>query len=228
MGSVARRGGRLRDATLRVAAILAIVVAVVGIVVAVDDARPARARLAVGAPVTPTSGATLAPPRQEPTPAATAGTPASQVYPFRPTELKLPSGATAPIDVAGVGVDGSLSVPADPSRVGWWDGGALVDEPYGSVVLAGHLDSREFGIGVLVQLRDLHPGDELVLSAGEQAVRFRVTSTQSVPKALLGSAADAFAQDVPHRLVLITCSGPYDRAAHAYPDNLVVIATPVR
>ena len=34
-------------------------------------------------------------------------------------------------------------------------------------------------------------------------------------------------RDVAHRLVLITCSGSFDRSTHRYADNLVVTAAPV-
>ena len=46
----------------------------------------------------------------------------------------------------------SSQVPDDASRVGWWTGGARAGEPFGSIVVAGHVDSREYGIGILSEL----------------------------------------------------------------------------
>ena len=40
-------------------------------------------------------------------------------------------------------------------RVGWWDGSAQVGDPYGSTVLAGHVDSREQGLGVFAALLEV-------------------------------------------------------------------------
>jgi hypothetical protein len=214
----------------RIAIALGLAAGLVGAVIAVDAARhdiPARAHLNPAVVATPTPAGTLRSPASAPSPAATAGTPTSQTYPFRPTGLTLASGATAPVDPAGVGADGALEVPADPSRVGWWDGGALVGEPFGSVVLAGHLDSLRYGMGVLVELRNLRIGDVVLVTGPGRSQRFRVTETWAVPKAQLGTTAEAFRQDIPNRLVLITCAGPYDHVAHAYPDNLVVVATPI-
>lgn len=141
-----------------------------------------------------------------------------------PTSLTLPSGDLAAVDPAGVGADGVLEVPSDPSRVGWWTGGALAGEPFGSIVLAGHVDSREYGIGVMVGLLDVGLGDQVVLGDGVHARRYQVSAITQVAKSRLAADTEAFRQDVDHRLVLITCVGAYDRAAGGYPDNLVVIA----
>lgn len=223
----ARPSLRIGGRTGRALVAVVLLAGAVGAVVAATDGAPARPHLSSAVAAAPTDGSTLSSSTVTPSPAATAGTPTSQVYPFRPTELTLPSGVVAAVDPAGVGSDGSLLVPPDPSRVGWWDGGALVDEPYGSVVLAGHLDSLKYGIGVMVELHNLRVGDEVVVGDADQQQRFRVTGTESVPKAELAGTAEAFRQDVPHRLVLITCTGPYDKLAHTYPENLVVIATPM-
>jgi hypothetical protein len=160
----------------------------------------------------------------EPTPAATAGTPTSQTRSFVPTRLTLPSGRVAEVDPAGVGADGVLQVPADANRVGWWTGGARAGEPFGSIVVAGHVDSRDYGIGVLSELLRVRPGSELTLDDGTDSRRYRVAVITQAPKARLAAATEAFRQDVDNRLVLITCSGAYDYRAGAYPNNLVVIA----
>lgn len=186
----------------------------------------------VAAPVSPptttaaTTTTTGGPAAGVVTAAATAGTPASQTRPFVPTTLTLPSGRTAPVDPAGVDAAGRLEVPSDPSRVGRWTGGALVDEPFGSTVLAGHVDSRDQGLGVLVELLDVGLGDVVEVGDGERSRAYVVTAVEQVPRARLAAETDTFDQDVDHRLVLITCVGAYDRVAGAYPDNLVVVAEP--
>lgn len=166
-------------------------------------------------------------PLASPPPARIAGTPASQTYPFRPTTLTLPSGVVAAVEPAGVDTAGTLEVPADPSRLGWWTGGALVGEPFGGLVLAGHVDSRTLGLGVLVELADTSIGAEVLVGDETQQRRYRVVSVDEVSKVRLAADFGAFRRDVDHRLVLITCGGSYDRATQSYDENVVVVALPV-
>jgi hypothetical protein len=149
---------------------------------------------------------------------------------FRPALLILPSGRRAPVAPAGVRSDGTLAVPDDASKVGWWTGGALPGERYGGVVLAGHVDSQRYGIGVLAEMLRVKAGAVITVAGSRPGLqqKYRVTRVQQIPKARLAADTDAFAQDVSQRLVLITCGGPYNRETHHYRDNVVVIAQPVR
>ncbi|HEY6798335.1 MAG TPA: class F sortase [Kineosporiaceae bacterium] len=146
---------------------------------------------------------------------------------FQPLEFRLPSGATAPIKDSGLHPDGALVIPDDPATVGWWDGGALAGDAYGSVVIAGHVDSARYGLGVMAELKTLRTGQVVELRAGGRRMRYRVTSRRSVPQAELAARTDAFRQDIPPRLVLITCGGAFDPVRHRYQDNLIIYAAPV-
>lgn len=156
-----------------------------------------------------------------------AGTPTSQTTVAPPTSVTMPSGTRADILPAGVGADGVLEVPEDPQRIGWWTGGSMPGEPFGSMVLAGHVDSRELGLGVLAELRDVEVGDVVTVTSGAGQYRYEVESAVSVPKARLAEGTEVFRHDVDHRLVLITCVGEFDQQTRSYADNLVVIATPL-
>jgi sortase family protein len=147
---------------------------------------------------------------------------------FVPTSIRLPSGRVAPIQPATVTAHGALDVPANPDRVGWWTGGARAGEPFGSIVLAGHVDSQVYGVGVLVELRDLRAGQELKLADGRHGQIYRVESVRAVAKAELSADSELFEQAPRHRLVMITCGGPFDRKAHSYRDNVVIVAKPRR
>jgi hypothetical protein len=217
-------GGRRRtDAARRISSALTAVIMVVAAGgCGTSAARPGAASVTTTAPTT-----VAIPPAGPPTPAATAGTPTSQTVSFVPTKLTLPSGDTAPVDPAGVSGDGVLQVPDDASRVGWWTGGALAGEPFGSIVIAGHVDSRVYGIGIMSELLSAEVGDRLLLDDGTNTRMYEVSAIKQAPKAQLAAATDAFRQDVDNRLVLITCVGAYDHQAHAYPDNLVVIANEI-
>jgi sortase family protein len=146
---------------------------------------------------------------------------------FEPTSIRLPSGRLAPIQPAKVHQDGALDVPQDPDRVGWWTGGAQAGEPYGSIVLAGHVDSADFGVGVLAEMIDMRPGENLKLADGKHGQTYRVETIRKVPKAKLAAGTDLFDQDLKHRLVMITCGGPFDPKTHRYRDNVVIVANPV-
>ena len=155
------------------------------------------------------------------------GTPApSQRIRFVPEQVVLPGGANAPV-LPATTVDGQLQVPAKAQNVGWWDGGAEAGDPYGSVVLAGHIDTKTQGLGFFVRLLDVRRGEVVVLRGSGHVASYRVVSIASVRKDALATKSGAFDQTVDHRLVLITCTGAYDASRGGYEDNLVVTALPI-
>ncbi len=150
---------------------------------------------------------------------------------FVPTVLGLEAGSvtgSAPVDPVPTLPDGSLALPDDPRRLGWWTGGSATGAPFGSVVLAGHLDSREHGLGFAARLVGLRPGDAVVLADEDQELRYRVRTRYLLPRTRLVALAALFSDRGPARLVMITCGGAYDHERGSYADNLVVEATPVR
>ena len=158
-------------------------------------------------------------------PSARIGTPAAgQRVRFVPTSIELPGGSRAPVRPAST-VDGELVVPEEVQRVGWWDGGAQAGDPFGSLVIAGHIDSATEGLGFFVRLLELKVGDQVSLGADRLRAVYRVVGVRSVSKGAL--ATGTFDQTADHRLVLITCTGSYDRARGGYQRNLVVTAMPV-
>lgn len=163
-------------------------------------------------------------------PSAQEGTAAaSQRKTFVPKRIRLLStrGATAQVDEVDTGADGALSLPADPGRVGWWVSGALPGEVFGSVVLAGHIDSRRQGLGFLARLLDSKPGDRIELSGQGLRQTYVVRSNREVDKDVLSLRTGVFDRQVAGRLVLITCTGTFDRRTRHYDHNLVVSADPV-
>ena len=143
-----------------------------------------------------------------------------------PVGLALPDrGLTAPVLPTGTGPDGALAIPDDPSTVGWWAPGALAGAATGTTVLAGHVDTAAAGLGVLAVLQDVGPGERVVLQGTDgRTVAYRVVARRQHPKAEL--PPEIFAAGGPHRLVLVTCGGRFDRTARHYSDNVVVHAVP--
>jgi len=143
-----------------------------------------------------------------------------------PVALRAPAiDLTAP--VAGVGVDpetGELALPG-ADRAGWYRLGPGLEASRGSVVIAGHVDTRD-GPGVFFRVAELAPGDRIELTATGGAARsFRVVGREVHRKGEL-PLERYFDPGGRLRLTLITCTGPFDRRTGSYRDNVVVTAVP--
>lgn len=159
-------------------------------------------------------------------PARVGRTARSERVRFIPEQVTLPGGAHATVEPAST-VDGELKVPENVQHVGWWDGSAYVGDPFGSTVLAGHVDSASDGVGYFARLLRVKVGEEITVRSGSHRLTYRITSVQSVAKQALSADSRAFDQTGDPRLVLITCTGNYRPDRGGYDSNLVVIAKPL-
>jgi hypothetical protein len=134
--------------------------------------------------------------------------------------------ARARVVPVGTDAGGALELPGDPRTLGWWVGGALPGATRGTVVVAGHIDTKEGGAGVMAGVIRLPLGARVSLTdaAGAQRI-YRVVAVRSYPKRAL--PARLFTGAPTARLVLVTCGGTFDAAAHRYSDNIVVYGVPV-
>jgi LPXTG-site transpeptidase (sortase) family protein len=144
---------------------------------------------------------------------------------FIPEQVTLPGPASAAVLPAAT-VGGTLKVPVNVRQVGWWDGSARAGEPFGSTVIAGHVDSRTGAIGFFARLLRIKVGDTVTVRAGSHRLKYQVTSVRKVAKKALATDSQALKQTGSHRLVLITCTGSFHRDRGGYDSNLVVIAEP--
>ncbi|WP_245596432.1 class F sortase [Nocardioides alkalitolerans] len=146
--------------------------------------------------------------------------------PADPTAVTIPAiGVDEQLIDLGIAASGELDVPADAARVGWFTGGGRPGGP-GPTVLVGHLDSAT-GPAVFADLPDLVAGDEVtVTTEAGTTVTYAVTRTEDFLQADFPTAA-VFGATAGDQLRLITCTGPYDRAAGRYTENRVVFAEPV-
>ena len=145
---------------------------------------------------------------------------------FVPQTVTLPGGARAEVQPAQT-VDGELEVPEHVKHVGWWDGSSYAGDPFGTTVIAGHVDSATEGVGFFARLLRVKVGEKVSLGGDSHKATYRIVSVQLVAKRALSSDSRAFDQAGDHRLVLITCAGGYDRSRGGYDSNLVVTAVPV-
>lgn len=168
-------------------------------------------------------------PTTTPTPARVGETASSQRITFTPRALVL-DGDRAEVRPVST-VDGELRVPEEVQHLGWWDGSAAVGDPFGNVVVAGHIDSATEGLGFFARLPGVAVGDEVEVrgrSGGrDQQLTYRVTRIDRVDKGALATGSRAFDQTGAPHLVLITCTGAYLPDRGGYQQNLVVTATPL-
>ncbi len=188
--------------------------------------RPAPSPAAPETPApseTPQAPATPAP---QPVPVRDASPTPPAVAPA-PVRLTLPRvGIDAAVDPVGVEPDGSMTIPREVDRVGWYRFGPAPGQP-GSAVLAGHVDSATEGLGAMAPVRSAQVGDEVtVTDASGATTRWRVVARQEFVKQEL-PRDELFTRDGPPRLVLITCGGPFQADIGSYRDNVVVVAEPV-
>jgi sortase (surface protein transpeptidase) len=144
-----------------------------------------------------------------------------------PDRLDLPTlGIRTAIRPVGVDATGDLQIPADVAEVGWYRFGPRPGDPSGSTVLSGHVDSAEQGRGAFFRLRELTPGDPVVVhSADGRTRRYRVVAREEWPKSEV-PLERIFGRGGAARLTLVTCGGGFREDVRSYTDNIAVTAVP--
>ena len=131
-------------------------------------------------------------------------------------------GIDSRLEPLGLLADGTLQSPTEWEEAGWYAKG-IRPGAVGPAVIAGHVDSVS-GPAVFFRLRDLTPGDDIVVRDSLGTVRhFAVTDVKEYPKTAFPTAAVYGPASVPV-LRLVTCTGGFDYKARSYLDNLVVSA----
>ena len=111
--------------------------------------------------------------------------------------------------------------------MGWWDGSSYVGDPYGSTVIAGHVDVVDRGLGFFFRLWNIKVGERVVLRAGHLRQAYKITALRQVARTDLVDDEEVFDIGGPPRLVLITCAGDFRADRGGYSRNLIVVARPV-
>jgi sortase (surface protein transpeptidase) len=207
----------------RFAALLLLVVgaAMVGVIV-LSDEKPSGVTAAPPPPAAeampPDDTAPAAPSTTVPVPGSEA--PGKQYAPLR---IQIPAiGAEAPIDPLGLNRDGTLAVPTDFGRAGYYTG-RPVPGAKGPAIVVAHVDSKS-GPAVFKRLRELEPGDEVVVTRADRSdVIFVVDRVESHPKNRFPTSA-VYDPTPDATLRLITCGGSFDRRAGHYRDNVIAYA----
>ena len=143
-----------------------------------------------------------------------------------PVQVDIPSieVSSSLVDL-GLNEDGTLEVPVNYAKAGWFTGGNYPGDPQGPPgLIAGHVDDHT-GPAVFYKLRELAVGDEVLVTRADNTVAvFTVSDSDQYPKNAF-PADQVYAPVDDSEIVLITCTGTFDDAARSYQDNLVVRAT---
>lgn len=144
-----------------------------------------------------------------------------------PVRLEIPAiGVNAPVESVGVDERGEMAIPEQVDQVGWYRFGAAPGSQAGSVVMSGHIDSAQQGLGAFAHLGDLRAGDMVsVMDGSGRTLKYRVIGKEAFAKTSV-PLPSLFSRQGTARLTLITCGGAFDSTARSYLDNIVVTAVP--
>jgi sortase family protein len=174
---------------------------------------------------TPPAGrvTTAAPPDTIPAPLPEVAAQSAPGKQYAPMRIEIPTiAASAPVDPLGLNPDGTLAVPTDFARAGYYTGrptpGAV-----GPAIIVAHVDSKT-GPAVFKRLRELKPGDVVTVTRADRStVTFVVDGVVSYPKRAFPTNA-VYDPTPGATLRLITCGGSFDRKAGHYRDNVIAFA----
>ncbi|NPC43561.1 class F sortase [Nocardioides sp. zg-1230] len=187
-------------------------------------------RPAAGSSVVPPSASAPSAPASSTSaaePVAPARRAGSVVTPRRPTRATLPSGRDVRVTTAGTTGSGVLDVPDDVDVAGWWRGGSRIGDPFGSILVAAHVDSDAEGLGPFAELLTVREGARVRLEGDGLRQDFRIGSRRLVAQGSLVDDGWIFDASGDLRLALVTCAPPYDASRGGYQNLAVVTAVPL-
>lgn len=199
--------------------------ALISVTAAIAWAVTANDLVPATVPTASLAGSAQAPePAEAATPARRA---ASVVIPEAPTAVRLPSGRSVPVLAVSTEPDGRLAVPDDIRLGGWWQGGSRIGDPFGSTLIAAHVDSKTQGLGPFAELLSVRADQRISVRTAHLRQEFTVRSLRLVGSRELRNESWVFSPGGERRLTLVTCAPPYDAARGGYQNLAVVTATPV-
>ena len=138
-----------------------------------------------------------------------------------PVSLRIPAiGVAVAVSTLGLNPDGTVEVPTDFQKPGWYRLGPSPGQ-MGSAVILGHVDSYQ-GPAVFFRLRSLAAGDPVEVTLADGVVAdFVVTSVAMYSKAQFPSQ-QVYGSHGNGELQLVTCGGTFDTRTRSYLSNIVV------
>lgn len=141
----------------------------------------------------------------------------------KPARLEIPKlGINAAVEDVGLDGKDRMDIPKKPTSVAWYEYGVAPGE-VGNAVMAGHYDWYD-GPAVFYKLKDLAPGDEIIVTDQESKKHaFRVVQ-QATYTANQFPLDEVFGSSNSPHLNLITCGGVFNRSSKSYSHRIVVYA----
>lgn len=141
-----------------------------------------------------------------------------------PKRLIIPSlGVDSYIQKVGVDQNTQIAVPNNIHIAGWFVD-SVVPGQQGLSIIDGHVNGRNSDEGIFKHLKELKPGDEVIVETGAGTrTTFTVFSGESLPT---DQVADKLFSQVPtikRQLNLITCTGTYDKTARSYTERWLTV-----
>jgi hypothetical protein len=149
------------------------------------------------------------------------------VTPEAPLDIRLPNGRAVPVEPVSTRADGTLDVPHDITTSGWWRGGSRVGDPFGSMLVAAHIDSTTQGLGPYAALLTVRAGQRVRVTTRHLRQDYEIRARRLVPLGSLAHERWLFSPAGRARLTLVTCAPPYDKSQGGYQNLAVVTAVPV-
>ncbi len=145
------------------------------------------------------------------------------IQPASPVRMKIAAlKLDAAVEPVGLDSKGNMDVPKANENVGWYTLGYKPGEQ-GSVVIAGHLDTKSGTPAVFYTLNTIKPGNTIEITDEKNSQSlYKVETIQSYRYDGL-PLQELFASKEP-LLRLITCKGSFDTETKNYSDRLVVTA----
>jgi len=129
------------------------------------------------------------------------------------------------VDAVGVEPDGTMTIPEDGDRAGWYRYGPAPAASAGAVVVAAHVDTLA-GLGQFSRLVDIDEGTRVTVTDDDgQTFTYTVTDIERIAKTDV-PLEQVFDRAGARRLTLVTCGGRFDRSTGHYVDNVIVTAVP--
>ncbi|MHB1785985.1 MAG: class F sortase [Acidimicrobiales bacterium] len=141
-----------------------------------------------------------------------------------PVALRIPAIGVA-VGVSGLGLnpDGTVQVPTDFHKPGWFRLGPSPGQ-VGSAVILGHVDSYK-GPAVFFRLRSLRAGDGVEVSLADGVVAHFVVNTVEIYPKDRFPAHQVYASHGYSALQIVTCGGKFDTHTRSYLSNVVAYAS---
>lgn len=149
------------------------------------------------------------------------------VLPEAPIAVVLQNGVRVPVRPVSTTDNSLLDVPDDIRTAGWWRGGSRIGDPFGSTLVAGHVDSYTQGLGPFAALLGVRPGQRLTVLTDSLQQTFAVRSLRLRPRGSIGPQSWLHSPAGPRRLILVTCASPFVPSRGGYQNLAVVVAEPV-